>query len=298
MCLYWPLYSKDLSLSLSLHKNTPFMAAFNDATFSLAYEKGKESNLSERELNSIDSARTKLKVNGAIGGLSGAAAGFFMSKQKKLYPFQIFLMSGVGYFMGSQMGMLIGAISAIREFKTLPDPEKVVQVIKDAQRDLASGKAKHVQPQTMHRTMAPMDASIDEKERSQLDLHEPMPMDTNLHYESEFQKDESPISSWGTTSKSSTFTEKQNTPDHVSSQKQPSVWDEIRAKNTPNTTWNKLRTQAEQNPNVGQRSPEERREAFEKRLKEQEFGTEHIPRTREETEERTSVRKNQWGDAL
>lgn len=81
---------------------------------------------------------------------------------------------------------------------------------------------------------------------------------------------------------------------------QSSAWDKIRSENLPNTTWSKIRHEAQKHPdNVVE--IEKNKAARANRLRENgDFGdnVDEMPRTREEALERGTGRKNQWGDPL
>ncbi|KAI9018128.1 hypothetical protein CLU79DRAFT_837332 [Phycomyces nitens] len=268
------------------------MATFNDATFALAHEKAKQLGLSEQEIQSIDTARTQLKLHTGIGGMSAAATGFLMGKRRKSSPLQLLAITAGCYFVGAQMGVISGVIAGTSTLRALPNPKRVIGAIRDAQKELAYGNPTPAQT-VSH------ESAIDQNERAQFSSLE---SNNNDHHharlESGFEPNDSSRSGWA--GKRSEQPLSQSTSDASQQPPKPhtSAWDEVRAKNLPNNAWTRLRIQAQQNPDAGVRSPQERMEAA-RRLKEQrEFGTEEMPRTREETEQRSTTRKNQWGDPI
>ncbi|KAL0078438.1 hypothetical protein J3Q64DRAFT_1839763 [Phycomyces blakesleeanus] len=282
------------------------MATFNDATFALAHEKAKQQGLSEQEIQAIDTARTQLKIHTGIGGMAAATSGFLLGKRRKSSPFQLLAITAGCYFMGAQMGIISGVISGTSTLRALPNPKRVIGAIRDAQKEIAYGNHNPTNNKTVsHET------SIDQNERAQFSSLDSFATNSNdndhAKLESGFEPNDSMRpSSWGNKRSeqlSGTSTEqiensRQSTKPHTTTTT-TSAWDEVRAKNLPNNTWTRLRIQAQQNSDAGAvRSPQERMEAA-RRLKEQrEFGTEEMPRTREETEQRSTTRKNQWGDAI
>lgn len=84
-------------------------------------------------------------------------------------------------------------------------------------------------------------------------------------------------------------------------QQQPSAWDKVRAESLPNNTWSKIRMEAQQNPDDVVEIAKSKAARAQRLRESAEFSydnVEELPRTREETMQKGTTRKNQWGDPL
>ncbi|CEI87729.1 hypothetical protein RMCBS344292_02138 [Rhizopus microsporus] len=102
------------------------MAAMNDNVYARVRDKMREQNFSEQEIEALDNAPR-------IGGFMGATAAFLIGKSKKFKPFPLLMVAGGGFFLGSQTGFLTGVLSGINSIKSLPDPQRLINIMKEVQ---------------------------------------------------------------------------------------------------------------------------------------------------------------------
>lgn len=134
------------------------MAAINDDVYARVREKIKEHNLTEQEVKAIDTARDQLQTHSKqlfewarrtmgrltchhvayTGGLTGAMAAFLLAKSKKFNPIQMLALTGGGFLMGSQMGLISGALAGVKTINTLPNPQRLINVVREVQQVSAS----------------------------------------------------------------------------------------------------------------------------------------------------------------
>lgn len=76
------------------------------------------------------------------GGLTGAMAAFLLAKSKKFNPIQMLALTGGGFLMGSQMGLISGALAGVKTINTLPNPQRLINVVREVQQVFAPRKTR------------------------------------------------------------------------------------------------------------------------------------------------------------
>ncbi|KAI8352832.1 hypothetical protein EDC96DRAFT_277174 [Choanephora cucurbitarum] len=282
------------------------MAALNDDVYARVREKVKEHNLSEQEVKAIDTARGQLQTHTYTGGMAGASTAFLIGKRKLFNPFQLLAVVGGGFLMGSQVGLISGALAGVKTINSLPNPQRIINMIREVQLETMKGRMPNT-PQQNNRGIQPNNVQphlMSSKELS--DAQNPQDQfapDINQDATKELGWNDMAISQQGgkedanMTGEADPFTRRSDETTLRQQAQQPSAWDKIRAESLPNNTWAKIRMEAQKS------SPEDiakTREKTASRLRENAgFEVEELPRTREEALQRGgSARKNQWGDSL
>ncbi|KAG2213599.1 hypothetical protein INT46_002751 [Mucor plumbeus] len=276
------------------------MAAINDDVYARVREKVKEHNLTEQEVKAIDTARDQLQTHTYSGGLAGATAAFILAKSKKFNPIQLLALTGGGFLMGSQVGLISGALAGVKTINTLPNPQQAMKGRQGVNGHNQGGgnaaptiRPHQMTPQELHEAQSPQDQfSPDINENTSGDrvwgnrqtLNN---VNKKNNGEMDITDETDPLS--------------RNHAQRNQQSAQPSAWDKIRSENLPNNTWSKIRMEAQKNPDSSVEI-EKAKSARANRLRENsDFGNggeREMPRTREEALERGSSRKNQWGDPL
>ncbi|KAI8086150.1 uncharacterized protein BX664DRAFT_335036 [Halteromyces radiatus] len=285
------------------------MAAINDKVYQKVREKAKEHHLTEQEINVIDKARQQLNSHTSMGGFVGASTAFLIGKRKKFNPIQLLALAGGGFLMGSQVGLISGALAGVNTIKTLPNPQRLVNVIREVQLETVNEKVGSSSPNTLH----PKPIQHTTSSYSSMSSHQQSQVDDSFASEdlalhgdytkggSEFQTDRAvqlqQENGWQTNTNQQQQSSVYNQLRQQPQTKQPSKWDEIRSGNLPNTAWAKIRQEAAER-RTDAKSIEQAKANRVAQLKEREAGFDDLPRTREEAERRISGRRNQWGDMI
>ncbi|KAG0175307.1 hypothetical protein DFQ30_009579 [Apophysomyces sp. BC1015] len=260
----------------------------SDALFAKVRERVKEYNLTEQEVQAIDTARQQLSSH---------------SKRRKFSPIQTLALAGGGFLLGSQMGMISGAVAGAKTIKALPNPQRLIDLVRDVQKEviMAKGHRADGAPRIAPPPVAPHQQQQQQQQQQQIGefaaddtivSHDYANLDSG--FESEQGSNDTNQSIRENTAGLSYYQQQQQ---QQQQQPQPSAWDKIRAETLPNNSWTKLRTEAQANRDDGSRIEQSRAETA-KRLRERESNVEELPRTREELEQRGTARKNQWGDLI
>ncbi|CAO3600681.1 unnamed protein product [Absidia cylindrospora] len=224
--------------------------------------------------------------------------------------------------MGSQVGLIIGALAGVNTIKALPNPQRLVNVIREVQLETlnARGGPLPKAPASGTGRASPINDTASTypslSSSSQFQFTEMQPDDSFASEDlalhggytrpgSEFQSDQAvqlqQQNGWNTNWQQSSASTKQSPwqqqqqQQQSSSAGQPSKWDQIRSESLPNTAWTRIRQQAAER-RTDAKSIEQAKAQRVVALKEREASFDDLPRTREEAERRTTGRRNQWGD--
>ncbi|KAI8137608.1 hypothetical protein BJV82DRAFT_335870 [Fennellomyces sp. T-0311] len=269
----------------------------NEAVYERVRERVKEYNLSEQEIKAIETARRQLNTHTTLGGFTGGLVAFFLGKRKRFSPFQVFAVGVGGFLIGSQMGLLSGSLAGVKTIKQLPDPQRLVNLVRDVQKEMVQTRGHpmprpppvpHGQPSNQN-TSGGEEFSMDDY-NDYAKLESGFENDQALPPQHHQQNNQHPVTdSWSSL---------QNEKPSQSASRQESAWDKIRAQSAPDSTWAKLRMEAQKDPDA--LNNRKARDEVAKNLQERnQESFEELPRTREEAEHRGgAVRKNQWGDVV
>ncbi|KAL7324416.1 hypothetical protein PS15p_209610 [Mucor circinelloides] len=290
------------------------MAAINDDVYARVREKIKEHNLTEQEVKAIDTARDQLQTHTYTGGLTGAMAAFLLAKSKKFNPIQMLALTGGGFLMGSQMGLISGALAGVKTINTLPNPQRLINVVREVQLEAMKGRQgvngpnasagshstaptmrpHQMTPQELHEAQSPQD-------QFSPDMNENTSGDGVWGNRQTFNRNNN-NNEMDITDEADPLSRSQQTQRTHQQPPQPSAWDKIRSENLPNNTWSRIRMEAQKNPESAVDIEKAKSARLSKLRENSDFGNSgerEIPRTREEVLERgTASRKNQWGDPL
>ncbi|KAI8083910.1 hypothetical protein BDF21DRAFT_360819 [Thamnidium elegans] len=292
------------------------MSAINDDVYARVRDKVKEHELTEQEIKAIDKARDQLQSHSYTGGIVGATTAFLLAKRKKFNnPIQLLAVTGGGFLMGTQMGVISGALAGVKTINSLPNPQRIINVVREVQAEIMKGKQAGIEgsssrgaqptfkphqmtPQEIHESQSQMDEfSPDNAEYQQGGGNSAWnnrrgPSSLSSSREVDMTDESDPLSR-----KEAATTRSIN----QQQQQQRSAWDKVRSESLPNNTWSKIRMEAQQNPDDVVEIAKSKAARAQRLREGAEFSydnVEELPRTREETMQKSASRKNQWGDPL
>ncbi|KAF7726412.1 hypothetical protein EC973_008746 [Apophysomyces ossiformis] len=270
----------------------------SEALFAKVRERVKEYNLTEEEVRAIDTARRQISSHTTWGGITGGSVAFLLGKRKKFTALQTLALAGGGFLLGSQMGMISGAVAGAKTIKSLPNPQRLIELVKDVQREVIMAKGHR--PDGVPRTVPPPSIRKSNQPEPEFVEDDAVASHDYARLEDGFQNDQAPATVAQPASDNQqglSYYPQQRQQLGQQQQPQPNAWDKIRAENLPNNSWTKLRMEAQANRDDGSKIEQSRADTA-KRLRERELTVEELPRTREELEQRGTARKNQWGDLI
>ncbi|KAI9283374.1 hypothetical protein BY458DRAFT_496339 [Sporodiniella umbellata] len=256
------------------------MASLNDTLFERLRERMKAEDFTEQEIQKIDQARNKLQMHTRLGAFAGATATYFLAKSKQFKPLRVLFLTGGGLIFGTQIGFLSGSLAGLKLINGLPNPQRVVNIMREIQLETVQGK---VAPTEGMRSQAPQLPQSRRPQTAVIDEFSPEIQDTQAKEDNweNYQKPsvEKPVER------------------HIQMENTSSTWDKIRSQNLPNNSWSKIRSEA-QNNSMDESQIAKARADRANRLRERSEFEQELPRTREEDIRRTTGRKNQFGDLL
>lgn len=269
------------------------MASINDNVYARVREKMKEHDFTDQEIKAIDDARDQLRSHTRIGGFTGATTAFILGKVKNYKPFQLLLLAGGGLLLGTQTGFVTGALAGVKSINNLPNPQRIINVMKEIQEEtIKKRQMGGIGSQSM--------ASQEIYNQNSQDKFSPDLSDYTQNEKEAWESTGSYQPNRHDNSTGETMMVDSQPQPQPQSQTQQSAWDKIRAENLPNSTWAKVRLEAQRNPVDEAQVAKARAERANRLREDPGFGQEELPRTREDYYEkkRLTARKNQFGDVL
>ncbi|CAG8661352.1 17518_t:CDS:2 [Funneliformis caledonium] len=185
-----------------------------NSRFEVFEEKIKELQLSEEEQAAFRKAKSQLQNHTRLGALAGLFVGGYVSKVRKFTIGTSIAISIGSIAIGSQIGFFTGAAAGIRTVKSLPNSQRIFEIVREVQKVREVEHEDNNKPSTF-----PDEFSSDNQDFN--DIHEGQQSSwTNLRSPSAPSRDDNNGSSW----------------------------DKVRAQNSGSSTWDKIR----QNNKVGQ----------------------------------------------
>ncbi|ORX45652.1 hypothetical protein DM01DRAFT_1349277 [Hesseltinella vesiculosa] len=288
------------------------MASIDEKLYAAVHEKAKEHNLTDQEIKAIDTARQQISSHTSLGGFGGAASAALLGgsydilvmlrrSNEESQTAAIACRYSRGFLFGSQVGFVAGALASVNTIKSLPNPQRVVEVIREVQEEARRqiGQPNATRPPMQRATMPISDPGSVPGHGPQDDKF--ITDDLSVHGEyatanSEFQTDQASQmqqkQGWPSKEKPAIAVQTQ-----ANQPAQQSAWDKIRASNQPNSAWAKVRQEAAQHP-TDIRAIEAAKAKRVEQLKETEVSFDNLPRTREEADQRVKFQRNQYGDPV
>ncbi|KAF9193725.1 hypothetical protein BGZ51_002389 [Haplosporangium sp. Z 767] len=296
-------------------------------------EKMKREQFTEEDIRIVQKAKGQLSSYTTGGSVIGGATGLMLAKVKNFKGFPAVAVAAGGFFIGSQFGLVMGAMASIRTIQTIPNFQRVlniVQEVREEQTGSRGGGAMH------HDRAASMPSAGHQRFPVQPRRSELMTDDAVQEQTQPFQEfkngdgyhDGSDPGGYGTGSarfdQNSAWTQVEQRAKEIHDSSLS--WSQIRQKNMPKSAWNDLRdgrrpgsqgssnedddetNENRQDDHGRNRKPATKGSSWD-RLRQSDgsgFGSvgaapdgpSEFPRTREDLESRPSRQRNQYGDTL
>lgn len=274
----------------------------------------EEYNLSPEEVAAIDRARGQLSSHTTFGGFIGAATGAFLGIRRRFSPWASFALAGGGFLIGSQMGLVSGALAGVRTIKTLPNSEHLINLVRDVQNEILAERGfKRDSPTSPPRRMTPAERDGERRRPSsgrQQDengefIAEDDSLIDNAAIEKPFEDPDAPRRRVTGYPSQQQQQQQRQTPEYGQEEERPEsdttrrgTWEKIRSENLPNErpTWAKLREQAQKEKQSQSNGNDEQSDNT---MSSPQVQVDSLPRTREEMEQASRrTRRNKYGDTV
>ncbi|CAI2162698.1 3598_t:CDS:2 [Funneliformis geosporum] len=232
-----------------------------NSRFVVFEEKIKELKLSEEEQAAFRKAKSQLQNHRLfVGG--------YVSRVRKFTIGTSIAISIGSIAIGSQIGFFTGAAAGIRTVKSLPNSQRIFEIIREVQnfKKFPSRKGLDVEHE-------------DNKDNNQ-----------SSNFPDEFSSDDQGFNDGGDDGQQSSWDNLRSPSTSSKDGNNGSSWDQIRTQNSGSSTWDKIR----QNNKVGQQHKPTSDKYNDG------YSNENLPRTKEDFDElynKGKIRTNQYGDA-
>ncbi|RUS19630.1 hypothetical protein BC937DRAFT_87180 [Endogone sp. FLAS-F59071] len=289
-------------------------------------ERIQDYHLTPQEISALYKARGQLQTHMITGSFAGAVGGFALIRRGRLTRIQSALVCASALFFGSQIGMVTGALAGMRTIQALPEPGRLMGLIREVRSEIIAKNYKRDTPkfpQPAEQERRREQAGWKQQQQSQPqgnggegegfasddaamlgDREARLGMGTEFEKDNDFRRSP-PQSSTATTTTSDTEPGAATTNPPTTFTNPPTTWSQIRAAKLPNQspTWAKIRERAASGaPPPPVESTEEKYaglssspSAFDGRAEEP---IRELPRTREEQAARGTRRVNKYGDPI
>ncbi|KAH8553455.1 hypothetical protein BGW37DRAFT_261360 [Umbelopsis sp. PMI_123] len=277
-------------------------------------ERVEEYKLTPEEVAAIDKARGQLSSHTTFGGFVGAAVGAFLGVRRRFSPWASFALAGGGFLIGTQMGLVSGALAGVNTIKTLPNSEHLMNLVRDVQNEILAEKGfKRDSPNSPPRRMTPAERESQLRNRqlgNQLGnkqdengefMAEDDSLTDNSGIERPFEEADAPrrrVVGYPQQQPLESEIGQEQKESNTSNSRPRGAWEKIRSENLPNErpTWAKLREQAQK-----QKLDSDSNGAAQDSgsMAASQLQSDSIPRTREDMEQASQrTRRNKYGDPI
>ncbi|KAI9290105.1 hypothetical protein BC943DRAFT_6693 [Umbelopsis sp. AD052] len=277
-------------------------------------ERVEEYKLTPEEVAAIDKARGQLSSYTTFGGFAGAAVGAFLGVRRRFSPWASFALAGGGFLIGTQMGLVSGALAGVNTIKTLPNSEHLMNLVRDVQNEILAEKGfKRDSPTSPPRRMSPAERESElrnyqhgnqlgkKQDENGEFMSEDDSLTDNSGIERPFEETDAPrrrVTGYTQRQQPETEAGQEGDESNANYDGRRGAWEKIRSENLPNDrpTWTKLREQAHKQK-AGQESSGAAQDND--AMTSTQLQSDSIPRTREEMEQVSQrSRKNKYGDPV
>ncbi|KAF9901837.1 hypothetical protein BX616_002138 [Lobosporangium transversale] len=302
--------------------------------YSKVAEKMKQENFTEDEIRILAKAKEQLSSYTTGGSVFGGLAGLLLARAKNFRGFQGIAIPMGGVLIGSQIGLVMGAMSSVQTIQSIPNFRRVMTIIQEVREDSTrpggpGGPMRHDRAATMptpghHRfpiqQRMPSELMTDDAVRQQVQEVSAFKDGDGYH--------------GGHDPSNGSMRSEQNSawsqvPQKVKElQSNSSSWNQIRQQNMPKSAWNEIRDGRHPSSRTSQEEDAEDKDVDDghanaldnvkkpssvrawDRVRQNSIegfvgpaspapdGPSDFARTREDLESKPSVKKNQYGDLL
>ncbi|KAG0224057.1 hypothetical protein BGW42_005385 [Actinomortierella wolfii] len=295
----------------------------NGDVYNKISERMKQENFTDEEIKAVQKAKDQLSSYTTAGSALGAIGGIMLARSKKFKGFQAMALATGAFLIGSQVGMLFGAMASLRTIQSIPNFQRVLTIVQDVreQRPGPHGPQRRDQTPMMppagnqrlpaqHGSEMMSDAAVKESELQGFASgdgyhggNDPNNDKTTLNSDSawanveqrvkelqqgsnswaKIRQENMPKSAWTRIRQGNIPQDSENKEDTATANDQTSSNYPINASKRGGSSWDRIRQQHAEGSFVGGQSHD---------------GSGAFPRTREDLESNTNRSHNKYGDAL
>ncbi|KAG0067249.1 hypothetical protein BGZ90_001087 [Linnemannia elongata] len=126
----------------------------SDNVYAKISEKMKNERFTDEEIKIVEKAKEQLSSYTSGGSVVGGAVGLMLARAKNFKGLQAMAIGMGGLLIGSQMGIIMGAMASVRTIQSIPNFQRVINIVQEVREEGAAAAGAPVTPR--HRSGGPM----------------------------------------------------------------------------------------------------------------------------------------------
>ncbi|CAO3566317.1 unnamed protein product [Mortierella alpina] len=100
-------------------------------------ERMKKENFTEEEIRVVKKAKDQLSNYATGGSVAGGLAGLMLARAKNFKGLQGMAIATGGFLIGSQIGLLFGAMSSVKTIQSIPNFQRILNIVQEVRSETA-----------------------------------------------------------------------------------------------------------------------------------------------------------------
>ncbi|KAG0272954.1 hypothetical protein BGZ95_011251 [Linnemannia exigua] len=107
----------------------------SDSVYTKISEKMKNERFTEEEIKIVEKAKEQLSSYTTGGSVIGGAAGLALARAKNFKGLQAMAIATGGFLIGSQIGIIMGAMASVRTIQSIPNFQRVINIVQEVREE-------------------------------------------------------------------------------------------------------------------------------------------------------------------
>ncbi|KAF9549650.1 hypothetical protein EC957_003186 [Mortierella hygrophila] len=113
----------------------------SDNVYAKISEKMKNERFTDEEIKIVEKAKEQLSSYTTGGSVIGGATGLMLARAKNFKGLQAMAIGVGGFLIGSQMGIIMGAMASVRTIQSIPNFQRVINIVQEVREEGAAAAA-------------------------------------------------------------------------------------------------------------------------------------------------------------
>ncbi|KAF9124686.1 hypothetical protein BGW39_007973 [Mortierella sp. 14UC] len=109
-----------------------------DNVYAKISEKMKNEHFTEEEIKVVEKAKGQLSSYTTGGSVVGGATGLMLARAKNFKGLQAMAIATGGFLIGSQIGIIMGAMASVRTIQSIPNFQRVINIVQEVREEGAA----------------------------------------------------------------------------------------------------------------------------------------------------------------
>ncbi|KAG0290032.1 hypothetical protein BGZ96_006500 [Linnemannia gamsii] len=113
----------------------------SDNVYAKISEKMKNERFTDEEIKTVERAKEQLSSYTSGGSVLGGAAALMLARAKNFKGLQVMAIGVGGFLIGSQVGIIMGAMASVRTIQSIPNFQRVINIVQEVREEGAAAAA-------------------------------------------------------------------------------------------------------------------------------------------------------------